>query len=55
MNGTDEKIDDFNPMASEHSGSFKLEGEENMTHSKVERTIDEHTERELEVTPQAKS
>ena len=26
-----------------------------MTHSKVERTVDEQTERELEVTPQAKS
>ena len=43
--GANERIDDFTGTGSEFSASFKEEGEEEMTHSKVERTVDEQTER----------
>ena len=43
--GANERIDDFTGMGSEFSASFKEEGEEEMTRSKVERTVDEQTER----------
>ena len=37
--GANERIDDLAGTGSEFSASFKEEGEENMTNSKVERTI----------------